>query len=272
MMQLWGMLSVLFLVVILVAYFKFHKVKDRKDLQAKGINQLKELRLVLYFLQKHRGLSSQKIKGKTGLETSIIDIQTNTQKIITRIASTNGEIKANELWLSVTEHWGKLSINYANYSVDNNVSQHNSMIQNLLYLIDDIAVSHELSRLKLPDIEDIRLIWKEWLTAIECIGQARALGSVILAEGICSSVSRIRLSYLQEKITVTTQLAWKGVPASESQRSLIHCLLACIKIEIINASNSNSLSLDSSDYFIQCSEVMDVYYQEFDQVINGLRV
>lgn len=272
MVQLWAMLSVVFLVMILVVYFKFHKVKDRKYIQTKGINQVKELRLVLYFLQKHRGLSSQKLKGKTGLENSIKDIQTNTQKVITRIASTNSEIMANELWLSVTEHWLKLSKNYVNYSVDNNVSQHNSMIQNLLYLIDDIAVSHELSRLKLPDIEDIRLIWKEWLTAIECIGQARALGSAILAEGTCGSVSRIRLSYLQEKITATTQLAWKGIPASESQKSLINSLLACIKIEIINASNSNNLSLDSSDYFTQCSEVMDVYYQEFDHVFDELRV
>lgn len=270
MYQIWTMFAGFLTIILFYVYYKTHRVKDLRALQTEGLSHIRNFRVLLYLLQKHRGLSSTYISGQHTLKSSISSVQLEANKTIEDIVQTNNSILTNELWLSVYEHWQRLSQNYAKNTIENNVLQHNSMIQNLLYLVDDIAVSHQLTRLKLKNVDNIRLIWKEWLSAIECIGQARAMGSAILTDGTCSSVSRIRLSYLQQKITETTALAWRGIPVTEEQKGQVNRLIACIKIQIINASQTNTISLKSTDYFELCSKVIDIYYQRFDELVEQL--
>jgi hypothetical protein len=271
MFHLGMMFSVLLLAILLGIFYKHHRKKDRYAIQKEGLKHIRNLRLSLYLLQKHRSLTTSHLAGQKDLKHSIEDVQHQVNQIVEDIQCTNKKILINELWISVSEHWLRLSQNYQHHSVDNNILQHNSMIQNLLHLIDDVAFSHELTQLKLIEISNLRLVWKEWLLAIECIGQARAMGSAILAEGSCDSVSRIRLAYLQEKIAEITERAWREIPTSDEQKKQVNRLLACIKIEIINASLSNSMTLTSADYITFCTAVMDDYYQQFDDVLEQLK-
>jgi hypothetical protein len=270
MFHLWMILSGLISFLLLAIYYRYHKIKDVKVLQSEGISHIKNLRSVLCLLQKHRGFSSTYIKGQPDVETQIDAIQTELNRILADVLRTNSNIMSNALWVSVNEHWQRLSHNYKHHSVENNVLQHNTMIQNLLYLIDDVAISHGLARLKLSNIDNIRLLWREWLSAIESMGQARAMGAVILAEGTCSIMSRNRMMYLHEKIIETTNIAWRGITVTDEQKRQVNRLIACIKIEIINASQTQSMSLASSEYFELCSAVIDSYYQRFDDSIAQL--
>lgn len=271
MFHLGMMLSAVVLVAVLIMFYKYHRIKDKRALQKEGLRHIKNMRLALYLLQKHRGLTTSYLTGQLGQSNAISAVQQEVNQIVEDILGKNKKIMSNELWLSVNEHWQRLSQNYVHLSVDNSILQHNSMIQNLLHLIDDIAFSHELTQLKLMDINNIRLVWKEWLLAIECIGQARAMGAAILTEGKSDSVSRIRLAYLQERITEITERAWRELPVTDEQKRQVNRLLACIKIEIINASQSNNITLTSADYFNFCTAVMDDYYQKFDDVIEQLK-
>lgn len=270
MMQLWIVILAITTVFGLFAAHKYHRKNTRKTMQVNGLKHIKNLRLVLSLLQKHRGLTSTFIKGDKSQLAVIQSTQQETNKTIQRILQTNQTILTNELWLSIMDHWKRLSENYVANNVDNNALQHNSLIQNMLYLIDDIAISHEVTQLKLQQVDNIRLIWKEWLTAIECIGQARAMGAAILAQGSCDSVARIRMAYLQDKINETSDKAWRGIPASDDQKKQVLKVVDCIKFDIIEPSIANNLTLPSSDYVSLCSEAMDSYYQQFDDYIKQL--
>ncbi len=255
-------------VLLLVSRQRYKRSIELK--QQQGLAYIKNLRLILALLQKHRGLTSTYIKGEVSLKTSIMSLQHEANRRIKDFVLVSRGIQENELWLGILDHWSRLTKSYVSNNVENNLTQHNAMIQNMLYLIDDMAVSHEVTRLKINRIGNIRLVWKELLTAIECLGQARAMGSAILAEGTCSSVSRIRLAYLQQKISATADNAWRGIPFTEAQKRQLDKVVHCIKNEIIGSSNTHKTTLGSKDYFNMCSEVMDNYYQHFDNLFEQL--
>ncbi|MGO4892703.1 hypothetical protein [Flavobacterium sp. W21_SRS_FM6] len=273
MFHLWMMLIGLLFAALLILFYKHYRAKDKVTLQREGLRYLQQLRLLLNLLQKHRSMVAHYVQNEPELDSEIKHIQQDIKLNIDDILQKNNKILANELWLSISEHWAKLSQNFPSHSADNNVLQHNSLIQNVLYLIDDIALGHGLTRLKLSGIKNNRVLWCEWLVALECIDQVKTMGTTVLLDGACNNTARIRLTHLQQKITETTDRAWRGgLPANEEQKAKVNQLLACIKIEIINASQNQSINLRSKDYCQLCDSVRDKQYEVFDQLLSQTSV
>ncbi|WP_156491858.1 MULTISPECIES: hypothetical protein [unclassified Oleiphilus] len=62
----------------------------------------------------------------------------------------------------------------------NNIEQHNRLIINLLYLIENQAESY-LPMLSFGRDSGLDVIWKELLETIEAIGQTRAIGMGVVS-------------------------------------------------------------------------------------------
>lgn len=254
------------LLVVLLLWAISQRKKSRLKKQALGISWLRSLRQLLMHSQQHRGMSTGFLNGEQSLFDKIIEIQRSIGRDIIAIEAFDSQVKSNGQWQAITQHWAKLSGTFKKNTRSNNIDQHSKLIQNILFFIDDKACQHDLLLLESPSGIPLHFAWRELLTAAECIGQARALGTGVVAAACCDTVSRIRLNYLCQKIELTTQAAWHEIPPSDEQRRNVSFLLSCIQDDILG----ESLTIDVNTYFTIASQAIDGLHQQYDTMVDQL--
>jgi hypothetical protein len=246
-----------FLVFLMVSLS--HKKRQAALLFAQGIEYMRLLRSLLTFVQQHRGLTTGFINGSRNVKLDIENAAIGINKIIFELDEAGDWMRSNIKWLSLVDHWARLSGIYLHGDADKNFKQHNILIANLLYLIDDVADVHHLSKIT-GDAMDTD--WRYLLSIAEYIGQARALGTGVAAKGECSSVLRVQLSHLRNKIASSVDASWPDRSRMEIQQ-----LLRCIETELI----VDHPSIQASDYFKLATRCIEHVLDQFDRQIDRLQ-
>jgi hypothetical protein len=252
---------VLSLVIISFSIAKNRKRKDRQDI---GFQWLATLRLLLAYIQKHRGMSIGFINGGTDIETNINQLHSKIDSVTQQIIAINPSIHDNQRWASLIDHWQRIKANYQTFESDNNLVQHNQLIKNLLYLIDDIAQDCELLLLKDQQQKPLYIYWRELLTAAEHIGQARAIGIGVSTVASCSSVSRIRLKHSCQKIEDNTKALWKEIESNPQQEACVLKLIDCINNDL----TGDKVTIDPKEYFAIATDAIESLFKQFDCMIK----
>lgn len=255
----------IFLIVPGLALFTaIYSVIKRKKLEEKlfrfGVAYLKRLRVLLTFIQQHRGLTNGLLNGNSSLDEEIQKIELMADKEIADLSAADGWIQENTKWHSLVDHWQRIKLNYQTMDADVNLKQHNTLIANLLYLIDDLAYAHYLGKLGLIDATDTD--WRNLLFIAEHVGQARALGMGVLGKGYCSSVLRIQLNHLIVKIESNISPGWPEV----TQMDFLN-FISIIKKQII----VDSPSISSADYFKIATVCIEHVLTEFDRQVEKIQ-
>lgn len=246
--------------LIVIITSKLRK-KHRVERQRVGLIWLHRLRVFLAHVQQHRGMTSGYLNGGTGLLEDIKSLCAQVNEDIYEIVDVDPWIKANSRWISIEEHWLKLSANFQNILMEDNLRQHNTLIKNILYLIEDMAQEHDLLLLNTQENSSLHLLWRELLAAGEFVGQARAIGMGVAAAKHCDSISRIRLNYLCQKIESNTRLLWSEITPHDNQQQKVESLLGCINTEILKELPTISPSV----YFETASDALNSLYDQYDQ-------
>lgn len=246
-----------FLVFLMVSLR--HKKHRSTLLFNRGIEYIKLLRSLLTYMQQHRGLTTGFINGNLAARPDIEALDIRIKRIMAEVDKTGEWMAENVKWSSLVDHWERLGLGYLQGDADKNFKQHNILIANLLYLIDDVADAHRLSKLT-GDTMDTD--WRYLLSIAEYIGQARALGTGVAAKGECSSVLRIQLNHLRNKIASSVDASWP-----EKARVEIHYLLRCIETQLI----SDRPSIDANEYFKLASRCIEHVLEQFDRQIERLQ-
>lgn len=239
--------------------------KTRKT-QALGLIWLSSLRMFLAKVQKHRGLSTGLLNGERSLENQILKLQASIADDINVIESAGEWMEKSERWVGIVEHWRRLSQKYKSYSAADNLNQHHWMIQNTLYLIEDMADEHAL--ISLARRENIEYLWKDLLQTIEFMGQARAIGTGVAAVGSCGSVERIRLNYLLRKIKSNCEVLVENVPERTRTKETVDKLLNFINEHILG----KQCDVDPQEYFGMVTESLEFLYAQYDTALARLKV
>lgn len=238
--------------------------KRRQQRQAKGLQWLSSFRELLSHIQKHRGLTSGYLNGGENLVSEIESLQRKVSSDFSMITRVDHTIEGNSRWCGLTQHWARLAGNYPSHTTAHNLSQHNMLIKNVLYLIDDLAQDCDLLLLKNSNDKPLHLYWRELLLAAEYIGQARAVGIVVSTAMHCDSISRIRLNYLCEKIEMNTQRLWQQLGDDLKQTNSIQELLDCIHRELI----LERPNISPADFFELATAAIDALLEQFDRLIQ----
>lgn len=244
-----------------------HRIKQRLKRQAVGLSWLQSMRQMLSHIQQHRGLTNGFLNGGQNLLKDIHPLQRIISVDINTISQIDPWIESNDRWQSITQHWARLAGGFEHNGSDNNLTQHNNLIQSILYLIDDMAQAHDLLLLKDEKNRPFHLSWRELLSAAEYIGQARAIGTGVSAAGTCDSVSRIRLNFLCQKITDNTARVWKDILPSETQRQSVDKLLKCINEHVVR----ERISLPATEFFEIASHALDSLHEQYDSLVEAKR-
>ncbi len=255
--------SVVMIAVLAVAGVRHRQ--QRKHRQAQGLRWLATLRALLSHIQKHRGLCSGYLNGEPRLLAEIETQQRQVSRDLNDIASVDIDIEDNPRWQGITQHWARLAGNFQTLSVENCLKQHNQLIKNILYLIDDLAQASDLLLLKNKSQKPLHVYWRELLAAAEYIGQARAIGTGVSAAAYCDSVSRIRLSYLCQKIEENTERLAKEIGPVRSQTgTAVKKLITCINEQLLQ----EKPNIDAGAYFAIATEAIDSLLEQFDRLVQ----
>ncbi|MCE3251420.1 MAG: hypothetical protein K0Q67_430 [Cellvibrio sp.] len=246
-----------FLVFLIVSLS--HKKRQATRLFMQGIEYIKLLRSLLTVVQQHRGLTTGFINGNLGAKADIESLAIKIKRIIGEVDEAGDWMHGNVKWSSLVDHWTRLGLAYLHGDADKNFKQHNILIANLLYLIDDVADVHHLSKIT-GDAMDTD--WRYLLSIAEYIGQARALGTGVAAKGECSSVLRIQLNHLRNKIASSVDSSWPDKSRVEIQQ-----LLRCIETQLI----IEHPSIQASDYFKLATRCIEHVLDQFDRQIDRLQ-
>jgi len=258
--------AIIFIIVVLAVIFTgIQKKRYRDERQRVGLLWLQHLRVFLSHIQQHRGMTSGFLNGGTKLLNEIKNLEVQVNNDISKILGVDDWMKANSRWMTIEEHWERLSDNFQNYTSEDNFRQHNTLIKNILYLIEDMAQEHELLLLKEREKKSLHLLWRELLAAGEFIGQARAIGMGVTSSKHCDSISRIRLNYLCQKIESNTKLLWNEITPEESQQDSVENLLSCINNEIIK----EPLTISPSVFFDTASDALNSMYYQYDEYFKN---
>lgn len=251
---IWGGLAAS--IVIFAAMFYLNMVSQKKysNKLAQGLAWLQAFRQLLSLIQQHRGTTNGFLCGDQELKKRIQPLQSSINHKITELEKLGGWIDSSESWRSIEDHWQRLSNNYNNLTSANNFEQHTKLILNLLYLIDDCAEQHYLYEIKDTQQRSIRYLWQKLLVTSENIGQARALGTGVAAAGLCSSVDRIRLSYLHQAIKGVVDK--QSVSKSEAVTHLLDFIEKNVMIE--------SPTVSANDYFEVATQALEEVLSSFD--------
>lgn len=226
---------------------------------SRGIEYIKRLRSLLTLVQQHRGLTTGLINGNLSVKPEIEKIALNIKKTIDDLNLTDNWMSNNVEWSSLVDHWTRVGVGYLQGDADKNFKQHNILIANLLYLIDDVADAHHLSKMTGDSMDTD---WRYLLSIAEYIGQARALGTGVAAKGECSSVLRIQLNHLRNKIASSMDSSWP-----DNSRVEIQQLLFCIETQLI----VERPSIQAGDYFKLATRCIEHVLEQFDRQIERLQ-
>lgn len=247
------------LFLLFLAWSMKRRKQEEERLFGLGIEYIKLLRSFLSQLQQHRGLTTGYINGNQTVGMEIESLRRRITSVIEDIHTNGLWVRDNVKWSSMIDHWGRLSMTYLQGDAENNFKQHNILIANLLYLIEDVADAHHLARMGGGTLDTD---WRYLLSIAEYIGQARALGTGVAARGECSSVMRIQLNHLRNKIAGSIEVAWP-----DKSRQEIKGLLACIESQLM----IEKPSISASDYFILATRCIDQILEQFDRQIDNLQ-
>lgn len=233
----------------------------RRQLQIDGLVKLNSIRKLLTHVQQHRGLSNGVLHGEINLRPRLKTVSDSINNIQQDIGDNYPGLLAHDRWQAMLDHWQRLAVDCTNLHVRNNLEQHNKLILNLLYLIDDIAFATKLHKLNNTHSESIQFLWQELLFTAESIAQIRALGTGIAAAKICTRAERIRLSYLCQSLEQSI-----NIQQNQDYHLKISHLLKVIDNEII----ITRPTIKAGHFFNIATESIDMILASFDEQLNNV--
>lgn len=262
-----GVLAAMALSVLASRYITKRRLRQTRRSGLALLSQLKEL---VVRQQQHRGLSSSYLKGNQQALSDLQRLQQELRSWQTRL-NDHAYITKQTRWQSYLQHWQRLHASWQSNTLENNITQHSLMIRNLLYFAEDIAIEFEINSLDGQGLS-VSFLWHELLLTAESIGQARALGSGLASAGHSSSVERIRLSFLHQKIAETDpatldQYSYWLLPEKQLRWDSLARLQQTIEQDLIK---TETPSISVQEYFRQATEVLDAIYQVYDAGIEHL--
>lgn len=262
MLTLYSVLIIVCLLTILIGQ-KITK-SARAYRQAHALATIRQLQKLIAVVQKHRGTCATCIQGNKEAKSSIVSLRHEIGKLSV-LLNANQHVLIHARWQGFTDHWSRLEKNALSLDVQSNFEQHTNMIQNLLFLFEDLAEEFRFTKSFFTEFPDIALLWRELPLTVEFIGQARAVGVSVSTLSHCSQVDKIKLGYLHRKISQLTRIVLKHLKNSAvmdkeamskvklAEQSCLN-LISTIHKDLLT---TTSVSITPQQYFAIASEAMD---------------
>lgn len=265
------------MMVLFSVVLHHHKNKQQRALQMQGLTNISHLKLLLSLIQNHRGLSSACLNGDLSKKQQLSSVEQQAEREIQHL-KLKTIISQNIRWSSFVEHWSRLKKLDSGRDSDTSFKQHTQLVVTLLYILEDEAERSKLDATSLPKLAMIGFVWRELVTTTEAIGQSRAIGMGVATSKVCSSVHKIRLSFLLQNMQKAINDTLPKLPSLEKftqkhtellqiAKSKVQCLSITIERELIDV---NEITIDQDVYFTLATETINALDNIFDHQMEQI--
>lgn len=264
-----------------IAYFT-NKDSWRKclSLQMEGIRVNRLTKQLLLDLQQHRGMVNAFLSGDNSFKLKIEQKQTAIGQDIAALEVSHDQgLMTEKRWQGIRGAWQALRAEAVALPAEDSFRRHSELIRAVLYSMGDVAERSQIVGTCAVDCALVDALWSKLPAVAEGLGQARGMGSSVAAKGYCSSVARIRLRFLKERVSETMEwvnddLAHASITQAASftqawkeTHAAVHEFLALLDEKLINAARP---TIDAEHYFNAGTKALDAVFRAFDQASAAL--
>ena len=260
-------ISVVFLAVVAIwwARRRGHLQGNQAETAQAAMRACNMLLALIANIQQHRGMSTAWLAGDHSFERRLISKRGEIDPLIAQLqlvaAIENGHsypcFTPNDV--SLWRHrWSILVNELGSYSVEKSIATHSNLVAMLLNWLDALGEA----RIELPLSEflsdgAVRNFSHRLPQLTETLGQARATGSGVAAQGSCSAVSRVRLMFLVSRaeslIDQACAVDSQGAVAAQKVKSLAQTIRS-------HMLSSQQVSVSAEDYFAEATRAIDAVF------------
>ena len=266
-----GMIILLFVLVGIQLTITRKKQKENVRVTLKMVAIIKR---VIGLSQKHRGLTATYLQGNKAVAGELYEIRQDIEALINnanQYALTTSEAR----WEAYLDHWQRLESTSMQLTPPESFKQHTSLIETLLYLLQDVAEHIEFAETD-QSLNEAHFLWREFPQLVEYIGQARAVGVATATKGESSQIDKVKLGYLCEKINLMSDTVFNKLnqmtKVSESDQ-LNQAKQACIQlVSLINEQLilPVKVSIANQEYFAIASHTMEQCNTLLDNELSAI--
>lgn len=273
-----NIIATLLMAILIVTIVSWRQKKSWRQYSA-SLPNIIQLKSLITLLQKHRGMCASYLQGD---QKSLEVIKSLLIKITPMVEQLNtaSMLNQHQRWLGFIDHWHRLKDHAIKLSVGESFEQHTNLVANLLYLLEDVAEQQGLDKSTFEHIPHISMLWRELPFTAEYIGQSRALGMAVTTAGLATQVDKVKLGYLETKISqlakdVFQQIQESGAVKSEQQQFIKLASEACRKFTLIIQTEllcATDVTIPPNDYFAAATQSMDAIHRLLDSELQELSV
>lgn len=276
----------MFFLIFAASVVGFAYITNRNGLQKSLALRLEGIRVnrltkqLLIDLQQHRGMVNAYLSGDNSFKPKIEQKQTTIGKDIAALDACHGQgLMTEKRWKAIRSDWKALRTAALALPAEDCFHRHSELIRTVLYSMGDIAERSQIVDMGNADCALVDALWSKLPAVAEGLGQARGMGSSVAAKGYCSSVARIKLRFLEERVSetmgwVNDDLAHADIAQAASftqawkeTHKAVREFLALLDEKLINAERP---SIDAEHYFNAGTKALDAVFHAFDQASNAL--
>jgi len=221
-------------------------------------------------LQQHRGMSSAWLSGDSSFSTRLSNKRREIDAMFSALsAAAQEECRQASPCLTVNDlslfrfKWRDLVDNLSTMTVERSITEHSQLIATALEWLN--AVGEARIGLAAGDCLPTGLVknYAHRLPALtECLGQARAIGSSVAAQGSCPAVARVRLMFLVNRAESLIEQACQGHQGNDARsrpaQDAVRSLAALIRSRMLNPEGVINVTADI--YFTQATNAIDTVF------------
>lgn len=257
-----------------------HSRQESRSLRLEGIRVNRMAKQLLLDLQQHRGMVNAFLSGDSSFKPKIEQKQSAIGQDIAALDAAHGQgLITEKRWEGIRSAWQALRAEAMALPAEESFRRHSELIRAVLYSMGDVAERSQIVGACAADFVLVDALWNKLPAVAEGLGQARGMGSSVAAKGFCSSVTRIKLRFLEEHIGETVGLVDSDLAhadivqaaafkrAWEETHAAVHEFLALLDEKLIN---SERPAIDAEHYFSAGTKAMDAVFHAFDQACAAM--
>ena len=232
------------------------------------------IKRIIGLSQKHRGLTATYLQGNQTVAAELHEIRRNIELLISD-ANQIGLTTIEARWEAYLDHWRRLESTNMQLTPPESFKQHTSLIETLLYLLQDVAEHIEFAE-NVQSVNEAHYLWREFPQLVEYIGQARAIGVATATKGESTQIDKVKLGYLCEKINLRSDTVFNKlnqVAKVSENGQLNQARQACLQlVSLINEQliQPGKVSIANQDYFAKASHTMDQCNTLLDNELSAI--
>ncbi|HEY3325836.1 MAG TPA: hypothetical protein VGK14_01550 [Novimethylophilus sp.] len=264
----------------LVRYVSYRERRVTQERRQEGVRLGRQLKQLLLDIQQCRGMINALLSGDKSFAPKVTQKQDSVDRDMSALDDWQQvALLSAKRWNDVRSQWKDLRAQAATLPIETSFERHSGLIREVLRCMGDVAERSQLGGVHAVDPVLVNVLWNKLPIAAECIGQARGMGASVAARGCCSSVVRIKLCFLEERIRETMALVsadLAGANCSEAASMAKEWQVASGTVSSFLDLLESSLlkvehpTLDAEHYFATATKALEAVFQAFDHTTSAL--